>query len=122
MHPPSVDLIHLKASRLQVAGLLLDRYWFGWSNRCKGGTLVLCLELLDEAGQVIRESAISLPPVKVRGYVPPTDTRLHQLRYDADVRLQLSFGGSPSASWEVQWGLHLPCSWPRSCLLVGASF
>ncbi|HLL95844.1 MAG TPA: hypothetical protein VK404_12770 [Spirosoma sp.] len=89
MPSPHVDLLHLKTSRQEQDGSLIERYWFQWSNRRKWGKMALRLDLLDEQGKPISRSVIRLPPVRVQGYIPPTGTRPQQLIYDSDVRIYL---------------------------------
>lgn len=89
MASPHVDLLHLKTSRYEQDGSMIERYWFQWSNRRKGGKMALRLDLLDEQGKQITRSVIRLPSVRVQGYIPPSDTRPQQLIYDSNVRIHL---------------------------------
>ncbi len=74
MHPPRVDLIHQKTSRLDEEGSIINPYYFQGYNRRKGDMQVVRLKLVDEAGSLIRRSVIRLPKLSVRDYQPPTRT------------------------------------------------
>lgn len=89
MPAPPITLVHLKTSRQQAQFGIIDRYWFEWQNRKNNGAIVLRIEFLDAAGNVVVESSVKLPKVKIKSFIPATETEPQKPVYDSSVWIQI---------------------------------
>lgn len=65
-----LSIAHIKTSKQYDGALLINRYWFQWSDRRNLSNLVVRFDLLDDAGNVLTTSSVKLPKVSITGYMP----------------------------------------------------